>query len=56
MTPRGTLEVGCVHITQLMTLSYLNTIIYLALCYKPLCIPQRVSKSQKVHISSRAGF
>ena len=49
MTPRGT----CVHITQLMTHPAVNTLPFtLRLRYKPLGIQQRVTKSQKVHISS----
>ena len=49
MTPRGTLGLCCVHFAQLMT----NPAIYTTqLCYKPLGILQRVTKSQKVHISS----
>ena len=53
MTPRGTLGLCCVYIIQLMT----HTAIYrlpftLQLCYKPLGILQRVTKSKSVHISS----
>ena len=53
MTPGGTYELCCVYIAQLIT----HTAIYtppftLQLCYKPLGILQRVTKSQKVHISS----
>ena len=53
MTPRGALGLCCVYIAQLMA----HTVIYilpftLQLCYKPLGILQRVTKSQRVHISS----
>ena len=54
MTPRGTLGLCCVHIAQLMTHPAIYTTPFtLQLCYKPLGIMQRVTKSQKVHISSR---
>ena len=54
MTPRGTLGLCCVHIAQLMTHPAVYTLPFtLQLCYKPLGILQRVTKSQKVHISSR---
>ena len=53
MTPRGTLGLCCVHIAQLMTHPAIYTIPFtLQLCYKPLGILQRVTKSQKFHISS----
>ena len=53
MTPRGTLGLCCVHIAQLMTHPAVYTLpLTLQLCYKPLGILQRVTKSQKVHISS----
>ena len=53
MTPRGTLELCCVHIAQLMTHAAVYTLPFtLQLCYKPLGILQRVTKSQKVHMSS----
>ena len=53
MTPRGTLELCCVYIAQLMTHSAVYTLPFtLQLCYKPLDTLQRVTKSQKVHISS----
>ena len=53
MTPRGTLGLCCVHIAQLMTHLAIYTLPFtLQLCYKPLGILQRVTKSQKVHISS----
>ena len=53
MTPTGTRGLCCVLISQLMT----HPIIYilpftLQLCYKPLGILQRLTKSEKVHISS----
>ena len=53
MTPRGTLGLCCVHIAQLMTHPTVYTLPFtLQLCYKPLGILQRVTKSQKAHISS----
>ena len=53
MTPRGTLGLGYVYITQLMTHTAIYTLPFtLHLCYKPLGILQRVTKIQKVHISS----
>ena len=53
MTPRGTLGLRCVHIAQLMTHPAIYTLPFtLQLCYKPLGIQQRVTKGQKVHISS----
>ena len=56
MTPRGTLKLCCVHIAQLMTHSAIYTLPFTwQLCYKPLRILQRVTKSQKVHISSHGG-
>ena len=53
MTPRDTVGLRCVHISQLMTYPAVYTLIFaLQLCYKPLGILQRVTKSQKVHIPS----
>ena len=53
MTPRGILRLFCVHFAQLMTHLAVHTLPFtLQLCYKPLDILQRVTKSQKVHISS----
>ena len=53
MTPRGTLGLCCVHIAELMShLAVYTLSSTLQLCYKPLRILQRVTKSQKVHISS----
>ena len=53
MTPRGTFELSCVYIAQVMTHTAIYTLPFtLQLCYKPLGILQRVIKSQKVHISS----
>ena len=53
MTPRGTLGLCCLQIAQLMTHPAVYTLPFtLQLCYKPLDILQRVTKSQKVHISS----
>ena len=57
MTPRGTLGLCCVHIAQLMTHSAVYTLSFtLQLCCKPPGILQRVTKSQKVHISSHDGL
>ena len=57
MTPRGTLGLCCVHIAQLMTHPAIYTLPFtLQLCYKPLGILQRVTKSQKAHISSHDGL
>ena len=57
MTPRGTLGLYCVHIAQLMTHPAIYTLPFtMQLCYKPLGILQRVTKSQKVHISSYDGL
>ena len=53
MTPKGTLGLCCVHIAQLMTHTAIYTLPFtLQLCCKALDILQRVTKSQKVHISS----
>ena len=57
MTPRGTLGLCCAHIAQLMTHPAIYTLPFtLQLCYKPLGILQRVTKSHKVHISSDDRF
>ena len=57
MTPRGTLGLYCVHISQLLTHQAIYTTPFtLQLRYKPLGILQRVTKSQKVHISSHDGL
>ena len=57
MTPRGTLGLCCVHIAQLMTHPAIYTLPFtMQLCYKPLGILQRVTKGQKVHISSHDGL
>ena len=46
----------CVHIAQLMTHPAMCTLPFtLQLCYKPLGILQRVTKSQKVHVSIHDG-
>ena len=51
MTPRGTLGLCFVHISQLMTHPAIYKLLCtLQLCYKPLGILQRVIKRQKVHI------
>ena len=53
MTPRGTLALCCAHIAKLMTHPTIYTLPFtLQLRYKPLGTPQRVTKSQKVHMSS----
>ena len=53
MIPRGTLGLCCVHIAHLMTHPAVYTLPFtLQLCYKPLGILQRITKNQKVHISS----
>ena len=53
MTPRGTLGLCYVYIAQLMTHTAIYTLPFtLQLCYKPLGIQQRITKSQRVHISS----
>ena len=52
MTPRGTFELYCVYIAQLMTHTAIHTLPFaLQLCYKPLGTLQKVTKSQKFHIS-----
>ena len=52
MTPRGTFGLCSAHIAQLMTGPAICTLPFtLQLCYKPLGILQRVTKSRKVHIS-----
>ena len=57
MIPRGTRGLCCVNIAQLMTHPAVYTILFpLKLCYKSLAILQRVTKSQKVHISNHNGF
>ena len=57
MTPRGTLGLYFVHIAQLITHPAIYTEPFtLQLCYKPLAIMQRVTKSQKAHISNHDGL
>ena len=57
MTPRGTLELCCVHIAQLMTHPAIYTTPFtLQLCYKPLGILQRLTKSKKAHTSNHVGL
>ena len=52
LIPRETLGMYCFHIVQLMTHTAVQTLSFtLQLCYKPLGIPQRVTKNQKVYIS-----
>ena len=56
-TPRGTLGLCGIHIAQLVTHPAIYTLQFtLQLCYKPLGILQRVTKSQKVYISSMMHF
>ena len=53
MTPRVTVGLCCVHIAQLVTHPAVYTLPFtLELYYKALGILQRVTKGQKVHISS----
>ena len=53
MTPRGTLGLYCVHIAQLMTDTATYTLPFtLQLCYKPVGIQQKITKSQRVYIFS----
>ena len=57
MTPRGTIGLCCVHIAQLMACPAIYTTLFtLKLCCKPHGILQRVTTSQKVHISSHDGL
>ena len=57
VTPRGTLELCCAHIAQLMTHPAIYIIPFtLQLCYKPLGILQRVTNSQNVLISNYDGL
>ena len=57
MTPRGTVGLCCDHIDQLITYPALYTLLFtLQLCYKPLGILQRVTKSSMAHISSHDGL
>ena len=57
MTPRGTLGLCCVDIVQIMTHPAIYTLPFtLKLYYKILGILQRVTKNQKVQISSHDGL
>ena len=57
MTTRRTLGLCCVHIAQLIAHPAIYTLPFtLQLCYKPLGILQKVTKSQKVHISDHDGL
>ena len=57
MTPRGTLGLCSVYIVQLMTHTAIYTLLFtLQLCSKPLGTLQRVTKSQRVHVSSHDRF
>ena len=52
MKPRGTFGLCCFNIAQLMTHSTLQKRLFtLQLCYKPLGILQRITKTQKVRRS-----
>ena len=56
MTPRGTLGLGYVHIAQLITHRLFKHYHLPCFLLQALGIQQRVSKSQKVHISSHDRF
>ena len=56
MTPRGTFGLGCVHIAQLMTHQLFKKCHLPCFMLQAFGIPQRVSKSQKVQLSSHDGF
>ena len=57
MAPSGTFALSCICIVQLMTHTAIHTLPFaLQLCYKPLSILQRVTKSLKVHISNHNRF
>ena len=57
MAPRETPVLCCIHIAELMTHPAIYTLpSALQLCYKLLGILQRVTKCQKVHISSPNGL
>ena len=57
MTSRGTLGLCCVDIAQTMTHPAIYTLLFtLKLYHKLLGILQRVTKSQKIHISSHDGL
>ena len=53
MTPRRTLGLCCVHIVQLVTYQAVYSLRFtMQLCYKPLGILKRRTKSQKVYLSN----
>ena len=56
MTPRGALGLGYVHITQLITHRLFKHYHLPCFMLQAIGISQRVSKSQKVHISSHGRF
>ena len=56
MTPRGTFGLGCVHTTQLMTHQLFKKCHLPCFMLQAFGIPQKVSKSQKVQLSSHDGF
>ena len=56
MTPGRTIVLCCVHFQINDSSGYLHTTIYLQLCYEPPGIVQRITKSQKAHISSHDGL
>ena len=55
-TKRNPWVMLCSHFPISDSSGYLHNTVYLAVCYKPLGILQRVTKSQKVHISHHDGF
>ena len=55
-TKRNPWVMLCSHCPINDSSDYLHTTVYLAVMYKPLGILQRVTKSQKVHISSHDGL
>ena len=56
MKPRGTFGLGCVHITQLMTHQLFKKCHLPCFMLQAFGIPQKISKSQKVQLSSHDGF
>ena len=55
-TKRNPWVMLCSHCPINDSFGYLHNTVYLAVIYKPLDILQRVTKSQKVHISSHDGL
>ena len=57
MTPSRALGLCCVPFPKLEIRLAISTLLFtLQVCYKPLGIPQRVTWSQMVHISSHNGL